>query len=90
MHSGSEQKEFFFEEHVVGLFEDQLPSSPGEYRYMPFRGPGHLRLVEALDCSGSQRCYCVIEGEKHYFTVLKAPSQGVLLVHAHMPIKVNE
>jgi len=90
MHSGSEHKEFFFEEHAVGYFEDQLPSSPGQYRYMPFRGPAHLRLVEALASSGSQRCYYVIEGEKRYFTVLRTPSHGVLLVHAHTPIKVNE
>ena len=90
MHSGSEHKEFFFEEHAVGYFEDQLPSSPGQYRYMPFRGPGHLRLVEAFASSGSQRCYYVIEGEKRYFTVLKTPSHGVLLVHPHTPIKVNE
>ena len=83
MHSGSGHKEFFFEEHAAGYFEDQLPSSPGQYRYMPFRGPGHLRLVEALASSGSQRCYYVIEGEKHYFIVLKNPSHGVLLVHAH-------
>jgi len=32
----------------------------------------------------------VIEGEKRYFTVLRTPSHGVLLVHAHTPIKVNE
>jgi hypothetical protein len=82
MHSGSEHKEFFFEDHAVGYFEDQLPSSPGEYRYMPFRGP-HLRLVEALASSGSQRCYYMIEGKKQYFIVLKTPSHGVLLVHAH-------
>ena len=90
MHSGSEHKEFFFEEHAIGFFEDQLPSSPGEYRYMPSGGSGHFRLMEALASSGSQRCYYVIEGEKRYFTVLKTPCHGVLLVHAHTPIKVNE
>lgn len=52
---------------------------------MPFRGPGHLRSVEALASSGSQLCYYVIKGEKHYFIVLKNPSHGVLLVHAHGP-----
>jgi hypothetical protein len=83
MHSGSEQNQFFFEDHAVGYFEDQLPSSPGEYRYMPFRGPGHFRLVEALASSGSQRCYYLIEGKKQYFIVLKTSNHGVLLVHAH-------
>jgi hypothetical protein len=86
MYPGSEHKRFFFEEHAVGCFEDQLPSSPGQYRYMPSEGPGHLRLVEALASSGSQRCYYVIEGKKHYFIVLNKPSHGVLLVHAHSHI----
>ena len=89
MHSGSESKEFFFEEQAVGYFEDQLPSTPGQYRYVPFRGFGHLRLVEAL-ASGSQRCYYVNEGKKHYFIVLKASSHGILLVHAHAPGRVTE
>jgi hypothetical protein len=90
MHSGPERKEFFFEEQAVGYFEDQLPSSPGQYRYMPLPGPGHLRLVDALASSGSQHCYYMNEGKKHYFIVLKASSQGNLLVHAHARVEVNE
>jgi len=92
MNSGSEHKQFFFEEQPVGYFEDELPSSPGEYRYMPFRGPGHPRLVEALASSGSQHCYYMMEGKKHYFIVLKAPSHGIVLVHAHphVPAKADE
>ena len=78
-----EHKQFFFEEHAVGYFEDQLPSSPGHYRYMPFRGPGHLHLVKALATSGPQRCYYVIERKRHYFIVLNTASDGILLVHAH-------
>jgi len=80
MRSGSEHNEFFFEEHPVGYFEDQLPSSPGQYRYMPYRGWGHLRLGQALVSSGSQRCYYVIEGKARYFTVLTIASYGVLQV----------
>jgi hypothetical protein len=90
MHSGSEDKQFFFEEQPAGYFEDELPSSPGEYRYMPLRGPGHLRLVEALASSGSQRCYYLVEGKKQYFIVLKALSDGMVLVHAHPHVSVDE
>jgi hypothetical protein len=80
MRSGSEHNEFFFEEHAVGYFEDHCPFSPGQYPYMPFRGLGHFRLVQALASSGSQRCYYVTEGEKHYFTILSIASYGVLQV----------
>jgi len=83
----SEHKQFFFEEHAVGCFEDQLPSSPGQYRYISLRGPGHLRLIERLASTGAQRCHYVLEGEKHYFIVIKAPRQDILLVHAHTPIQ---
>jgi hypothetical protein len=74
----SEDTQFFFGEDSVGYFEDQLPSSPGEYRYMPFRGVGHFRLVQALASSGSQRCYYLTAGEKHHFTVARISSLHVL------------
>lgn len=76
----SEHAAFFFEEYAVGYFEDERPSSPGQYRYMPFRGPGHWRLAQALASSGSQSCYHVTQGEKHYFTVLSIASYGILQV----------
>ncbi|HVR24156.1 MAG TPA: hypothetical protein VMU26_12655 [Candidatus Polarisedimenticolia bacterium] len=79
MHSSLEHNEFFFEEHAVGYFEGQVSSSPGPYRYMPYRGNGHLRLGQALASSGSQRCYYVIEGEKNYFTVLSITSGEVVV-----------
>jgi hypothetical protein len=80
MASGSERKEFFFEEYAVGYFEDQPPSSQGQYRYIPFRGLGHYRLVKALASSGSQRCYYLAAGEKRYFTVERIPSLYILEV----------
>lgn|SRR5262245_22570771 len=79
-------QKFFFEEHAVGCFEDQLPSSPGRYRYLPFDGPGHLHLVKAVASSGPQRCYYLTEGKRHYFIVLNAASEGFLLVHAHTQV----
>ena len=81
----SEDKRFYFEEHAVGCFE-QIPSSPGQYRYIPLRGPGHLRLLERLASAGAQRCYYLIDGEKQYFIVITTPTHDVLLVHAHTPV----
>ena len=78
LHSGD--NEFFFGEDSVGYFESQSPSSPGEYRYMPFRGLGHFRLVQALASSGSQRGYYFAAGEKRYFTVERISSPHVLVV----------
>ena len=53
MQSGPEHIEFFFGSQVVGYFEDQPPSSAGQYRFLPFRGPGHLRLVRELARNGA-------------------------------------
>lgn len=75
----SEHVEFFFGELVVGYFEDRLPSSPGQYRYTPFRGAGHLRLMQCLP-SGPQRCHYVVGGKKHYFIVERTPNLHVLQV----------
>ena len=70
---------FFFEEELAGYFEqDHCPSQPGRYRYVPNRGIGHYRLIQSLKSSGPQRCHCLIEGTKHFFTVLNCPSQGEL------------
>lgn len=63
MQSGQEHIQFFFGHQVVGYFEDQPPSSPGEYRYMPFRGPGHFLLGQELNRKGPQYCHYVADGE---------------------------
>jgi hypothetical protein len=79
MAQDSEHLEFFFEDLVVGYFEGRLPSSPGQYRYMPYRGQGHFRLMECLS-SGPQRCHYVVGSEKHYFIVESTPSLHVLQI----------
>ena len=79
MHGELHARSFFFDENPVGYFElDQFPSEPGSYPYMPYRGIGHYRLMESLKSSGPQRCYYLVKGTKHFFTVLNCPSQGVL------------
>jgi hypothetical protein len=80
MLSGPENIQFFFGSQVVGYFEDQPPSSAGQYRYMPFRGPGHLCLVQELARKGPQYCHYIANGETRYFTVACIPSVHVLEV----------
>lgn len=80
MESRNERNRFFLGTEVVGYFEDQLPSCSGLYRYTPFRGPGHLRLVQALASAGPQRCYYIVEGEPHYFIAERLSSLYVLQV----------
>jgi hypothetical protein len=80
MQSGPEHIEFFFGSQVVGYFEDQPPSSAGQYRYLPFRGPGHLCLVRELARKGPQYCHYVANSEKLYFTVARISSLHVLEV----------
>jgi hypothetical protein len=80
MQSSPEKIRFFFGNEVVGYFEDQLPLSPGQYHYMPFRGPGHFRLVQELARKGPQYCHYVVDGEARYFTVERIPTLHVLEV----------
>lgn len=74
-----EYYDFFFEEFVVGYFEERLHSSPGQQQYMPYRGLGHLRLMQHLS-SGPQRCYYVADGKRHYFMVERTKSLNVLQI----------
>jgi hypothetical protein len=70
---------FFFEDSPVGHFEgEEIPSNAGTYRYMPYRGPVHYRLIGALKSLGPQRCHYVIAGRRHYFTVQAWVSYGLL------------
>ena len=74
-----EASTFFFEDSPIGYFEDdQVPSTAGTYRYMPYRSAAHYRLIGALKSAGPQRCHCLIAGKKHYFAVQTWVSYGLL------------
>ena len=89
MQSGRENIEFCFGTQVVGYFEDEAPSSAGQYRYMPFRGPGHFGLVQELARKGPQYCHYDANGETRYFTVVRIPSLHVLEVSELVPSPVS-
>jgi hypothetical protein len=56
----SAARTFSFEGNEVGCFQEHAPTSDGTYHFMPFRGRGHLRLVEALELG--QRPTCSMPG----------------------------
>jgi hypothetical protein len=89
MQAGPENVQFFFGHLVVGYFEDQPPSTAGEYRYMPFRGPGHYLLGQELGSKGPQYCHYVANGETRYFTVTRIPRRYVLEVSELVPSPVS-
>jgi hypothetical protein len=71
---------FEFDGDHVGCFEgiDGYPTTPGKYRYMPFRGPGHYEMREACARRGSARCsYRTAEGVVE-FTARPANEYGAL------------
>ena len=71
---------FEFKGQHVGYFEamDAYPSAPGKYRYMPYRGIGHLKMIEECARAGMARCtYAGAHGTME-FTVRTAGEYGML------------
>jgi hypothetical protein len=69
--------EFMFDGMPVGCFE-QMPRSPGRYRYEPYRGPGHYEVQTLRRSGGNPRCYYESGAERVSFTVRDCPEYGVL------------
>jgi hypothetical protein len=81
----SKPLEFSFRSRVVGYFEEpSFPRTAGRYRYMPYRGPGHYELGQAL-AHGPARCSCVGEDGIVEFDVVSAPEYGVLEIDHVVP-----
>ena len=70
--------EFFFRDGAAGYFEQGVSPTRGRNRYMPYRSLGHLQFVQAVRSSGDQQCYCMVNGEKHFFVVRSIPESHVL------------
>jgi hypothetical protein len=50
--------EFFLDQWPVGVYLNRgYPTTPGRYRYEPFRGTGHLRLVQTLGQGQAAECW---------------------------------
>jgi hypothetical protein len=73
------ENEFMFEGNPVGFFEGpQAPRFAGLYRYMPYRGYGHLRMVTEVSRGRSPRCYFDATGKRTWFTVKALPEKRLL------------
>ncbi len=70
--------DFTYDGKRVGYFEEPVcPSTPGRYRYMPYRSIGHYELNIALRAGRRPRCAVPSHPGKS-FTVLSCPEYGVL------------
>jgi hypothetical protein len=70
---------FMFKGMPVGHFEEsEYPRRDGRYRYMPYRGPGHLQMQTELRNSARAECHYEFGGERVTFAVEDYPEYGVL------------
>jgi hypothetical protein len=77
--------EFSFQGRTVGYFEESAyPKSGGRYRYVPYRGPGHYHLTQAL-LGGPARCAFTSEEGTVEFVVASLPEYGVVQIDALSP-----
>ncbi|HEV2598769.1 hypothetical protein [Sphingopyxis sp.] len=74
----SDGADFSFNGMDVGYFEGPSPTQGGRARYMPFRGPGHYELQQALKADARPRCTYLTNGIEITFEVLNCPEYGVL------------
>ena len=71
--------DFFYKGNGVGFFEEtKPPQTDGKYRYMPYRGYGHLSMQTDRRKGIFPRCYYDIDGERISFTVIDCTEYGVL------------
>jgi hypothetical protein len=72
--------EFRFGGHAAGRFDDVVtyPKVPGRYKYMPYRGPGHLLLQEECRRSGFARCTYAAPGGDCVFSARTCAEYGIL------------
>lgn len=71
--------EFLFDDLPAGRFEGpEYPKGPGQYRYEPYRGPGHYLMQTKRKAEGAARCYYDLDDLRVFFTVGGSPEYGVL------------
>jgi hypothetical protein len=70
---------FYLNNLPVGYFsDDSTPIADGDYKYMPYRGPGHYNLGLLLKSSQVPRCHYTSSGRRIEFSVLAQIEYGVL------------
>ena len=72
---------FYFARMPVGHFERGVyPTIDGQYRYMPFRGPGHYEMQTSLERGDEVRCSYDAGGQQVTFAVRECPEYGALVL----------
>jgi hypothetical protein len=71
--------DFYFNGIPVGIFEgNELPRSPGCYRYEPYRSVGHYLMHQQLEAGNTPRC-SYHDGDSHVsFIVQDCSEYGIL------------
>jgi hypothetical protein len=74
------QKHEFSHNGVVAGYFDQgvMPSTPGRYRYMPYRSAGHYCVCLESRSGGHPVCTLVANEQALSFIVVGIPEYGVL------------
>jgi hypothetical protein len=72
--------EFFFEENEVGIFETFKYPTDGNYKYEPYRGPGHYEMWKIIKEKGFAVCYYANGNEKISFKVEDSGEYGKLIL----------
>jgi len=73
--------DFSYDGLTVGYFEDErLPLARGDYRYMSYRGFGHLKMVESVRAGKPARCVAQSGDRRVEFLVARIPEHNVLSV----------
>ena len=67
-----------FNEMVVGEFSNGYPTVPGDFTYMPYRGPGHGQMQKTLMESGQTTCSFKKGNETFTLTIIARPKYRVL------------
>jgi hypothetical protein len=71
--------EFMFNGSVVGYFDEpDFPRVAGQYHYMPYRGPAHYMMAEALRSGVKPRCHYDENDLRVSFVVRECPAYGTL------------
>lgn len=65
---------------LVGCFADldEYPTKAGRYKYIAYRGPGHLLLREECKLSGFARCTYEANGSVQFIVRTVAMSTGLV------------
>jgi hypothetical protein len=85
MMAGMERSDNFFlrDYHSPpGILLETGSHTPGQWKYMPYRGPGHLKLWECLRLNKAAECYVDDDLGRVEFVVIGVPVYGFLEVSA--------